>query len=371
MSVPSARADALAALALEGDLDLLLVTNLVGVRWLTGFTGSNALAILGTAEDAPARIVLTDFRYVTQIAEQVDGSWDRRQAKQELIGPALADHLPQAGGDRLPRVGFDDRSVTVSQLERIREAIGERVELVAAGGLVEELREIKDAGEVGRIREAAHLADAALLEVLERGLAGRTEAEVALDLEMAMRRHGAEAISFTPIVASGAHGALPHAEPRPVEIPAGVLVTIDWGAQLDGYCSDCTRTYATGEVDALARSIYDIVLEAQERSLAAVRPGASGREVDAVAREIITAAGHGENFGHGLGHGVGLEIHEGPRLSQLAPESARLQAGMIVTVEPGIYLPGDCGVRIEDLVVVTQDGADVLNTLPKALQVID
>ncbi len=245
MSVPSARADALAARAGERALDLLLVTDLVGVRWLTGFTGSNALAILGTGEDAPARIVLTDFRYVTQIAEQVDDSWDRRQAKQELIGPALADHLPEAGGERLPRVGFDDRSVTVSQLDRIREAIGERVELVAAGGLVEDLREIKDAGEVGRIREAAQLADAALLEVLERGLAGRTEAAVALDLEMAMRRRGAEAISFTPIVASGAHGALPHAEPRAVEIPAGVLVTIDWGAQLDGYCSDCTRTYAT------------------------------------------------------------------------------------------------------------------------------
>ena len=370
MTVPSTRADALASLGRGRGLDLLLVTNLVHVRWLTGFTGSNALVILGAGEDSPARIVLTDFRYTTQIAEQVPPTWDRRQATQELSGAALSEHLPQSAGDGLPRVGFDDRAVTVSQLERIREAIGDRAELVAAGGLVEELREIKDPGEVSRIREAAHLADAALLEVVGRGLVGRTEAEVALDLEVAMRRHGAEAISFTPIVASGEHGALPHAEPRPVPIAPGVLVTIDWGAKLDGYCSDCTRTYATGEVDALARSIYDVVLEAQETSLAAVRPALSGREVDAVAREIITAAGHGENFGHGLGHGVGLEIHEGPRLSQLAPE-APLQAGMIVTVEPGIYVPGVCGVRIEDLAVVTQDGAEVLNTLPKAFQVVD
>jgi Xaa-Pro aminopeptidase len=183
-----------------------------------------------------------------------------------------------------------------------------------------------------------------------------------------MRRAGAEAVSFPPIVASAQHSALPHAEPRDVEIPAGTLVTIDWGARLDGYASDCTRTFATGELDARDAEIYALVLRAQEASLAAVRAGAGGREVDAVARDIITAAGHGEHFGHGLGHGVGAEVHEGPRLSQRSDST--LEAGQVVTVEPGVYVPGAVGVRIEDLVVVTDDGREVLSGLPKDLQTV-
>ena len=366
----SERAELLAAAARERELDLVLVSGIVNVRWLTGFTGSNALAILGTAHGGSAGVFLTDFRYVTQVAEQVPPLWDRRQATQELLGPALAEHFPQWDGEGTPRVGFDDASVTVAQLERIREAIGERADLVAAAGLVERLREIKDEGEVSRIREAAHLADRALTEVLGRGLCGRTEADVALDLEVTMRRHGAEAPAFAPIVASGAHGALPHAEPRASVIERGTLVTIDWGARLEGYHSDCTRTFAAGGPPSeQARAVYELVLEAQEAGLAAVRPGPTGREVDALAREIIEAAGHGEHFGHGLGHGVGLEIHEGPRLSKLG--EAELAAGMVVTVEPGVYVPGSCGVRIEDLAVVTEDGADVLNTLPKHLREVD
>ena len=370
MSAADARAERLAAAAREHGVDLLLVTSLVNVRWLTGFTGSNALAILGASGDAPARIFLSDFRYTAQVQEQVPPTWDRREAAQELIGPALAEHLPALDGSDRPRVGFDDRTVTVHQLERIGEAIGERAELVPAGGLVERLREIKDAGEVSRIREAARLADAALTEVLARGVVGRTEAQVALDLEVAMRRHGAEAISFPPIVASGAHGALPHAEPRPVPIERDVLVTFDWGAQLEGYCSDCTRTFATGEVGEEQRAAYALVLEAQVAALAAVRPGPTGRELDAVARDVIAAGGLGDAFGHGLGHGVGLEIHEGPRLSRLAPEEP-LAEGMVVTIEPGVYLPGRFGLRIEDLAVITAMGSDVLNTLPKDLQILE
>ena len=197
---------------------------------------------------------------------------------------------------------------------------------------------------------------------------GRTERDVALDLEVTMRKAGAEAASFAPIVAAGEHSALPHAVPRDVAIPAGTLVTIDWGAQLDGYASDCTRTYATGELDPRDREIYEVVLRAQETSLAAVRAGAGGREVDAVAREIITAAGHGEHFGHGLGHGVGAEVHEGPRLSQRSDST--LAAGQVVTVEPGVYVPGAVGVRIEDLAIVTDDGCEVLTGLPKHLQTV-
>jgi len=184
-----------------------------------------------------------------------------------------------------------------------------------------------------------------------------------------MRRMGAEAVSFPPIVASGPHGALPHAEPRDVEIPPGTLCVVDWGAMLDGYASDCTRTYGTGgEVDPRDREVYDLVLRAQEAALAAVRPGPTGREVDAVARAIIDAAGHAEHFGHGLGHGVGLEVHEGPRLAKQGEDA--LQAGNVVTVEPGVYVPNAVGVRIEDLVIVTGDGAEVVSSLPKGLQVV-
>jgi Xaa-Pro aminopeptidase len=193
---------------------------------------------------------------------------------------------------------------------------------------------------------------------------------VAIDLELGMRRLGAESASFPPIVAAGAHGALPHAEPRREPIPRDVLVTIDWGALLDGYCSDCTRTYATGEgISAEAREVYALVRRAQEQGAAAVRAGPTGREVDAVAREVIERAGQGEHFGHGLGHGVGMEVHERPRLSRSNGDTP-LRAGNVVTAEPGVYLPGRMGVRIEDLLVVTDDGHEVLTGLTRDLTVI-
>ena len=362
-------ARAAAALA-ERELGALVVTNLVNLRWLTGFTGSNGLAVVGAGEDG-LRLFLTDFRYLTQSAAQLDEGWERRIAPEIL--PAAAEALVAAAGtagDDAPlRAGFDDATMSVKDHAALATAVGERVELVGAGGLIEELRLVKDAGELDRIRAAAKLADAALTEVLGRGLVGRTERDVALDLEYTMRRAGAQAVSFPPIVAAAQHSALPHAEPRDVEIPAGTLVTIDWGAELDGYTSDCTRTFATGELDPRDAEVYHLVLEAQERSLAAVCAGAVAREVDAVARDIITAAGHGEHFGHGLGHGVGAEVHEGPRLSQRSDST--LEAGQVVTVEPGVYVPGAVGVRIEDLAVVTQDGCEVLTSLSKELTVVD
>jgi len=266
------------------------------------------------------------------------------------------------------RLGFDDAQLSVREHARLRELVPDRVELVPAGGLVEELRAVKDRRELERIRAAALLADAALTEVLDEGIVGVTERDVALELEIRMRRLGAEGVSFPPIVAAGPHGALPHAEPRDVPIPAGTLVTIDWGAQLNGYASDCTRTFATGELDPRDAEIYALVLEAQETALDAVRAGRLGREVDAVARDLIEAAGHGEHFGHGLGHGVGLEVHEGPRLSRLG--DVALEPGMVVTVEPGVYVPGAVGVRIEDLVVVTDGAPEVLNSLPKTLRAV-
>ena len=248
---------------------------------------------------------------------------------------------------------------------KLAEKVADGVELIAAGGAVEGLREVKDRGELAAIREAQALATAALERTLERGLVGRTEREVALDLEREMREAGAEEPSFPSIVAAGPHGALPHAEPRDAQISSGTLVVIDWGARLDGYCSDCTRTIATGELDGEAAEAYELVRGAQAQALAAVRAGAEGRAVDAVARDVIEAAGHGEHFGHGLGHGVGLEVHEEPRLSKSA--EGELRAGNVVSVEPGVYLPGRLGVRIEDLVAVTDDGAEVFTTFPKTL----
>ncbi len=354
----SERLDRLLGAMGERELDLLLVTRLVNVRWATGFTGSNALAVVGPG----TRRFLTDFRYLSQAADEVDALWEREIAVELL--PRAAEGLPP--GEAL-RVGFDDEHLSVKEGARLAGLVPEGVELVGAGGLVEGLRAVKGPDELARIRAAARLADEALEEILARGLRGRTEREVALDLEVAMRRRGAEAVSFPPIVASGAHGALPHAQPRDVPIAPDTLVVVDWGAQLDGYASDCTRTFATGELDGLAREVYDLVLDAQQRALAAVRPGPTGKEVDAVARERIAAAGHADHFGHGLGHGVGLEVHEGPRLSTRG--DTPLVAGNVVTVEPGVYVPGAVGVRIEDLVAVTDDGHEVLSTLPKELRV--
>ncbi len=284
----------------------------------------------------------------------------------DLVEAAVAELAGMRGG----RLGFEEGSLTVKQHLRLRELLPAAWELIACGGLVEALREVKEPAELARIRAACELADEALREVLEAGVVGHTEREVAIELELRMRRLGAQAPSFPSIVAAGPHSALPHAEPRDVPIPRDTLLTVDWGALHGGYCSDCTRTYATGErLPEGAREVYELVLAAQLAGLAAVRPGPSGREVDAAAREVIERAGHGEHFGHGLGHGVGIEVHEGPRLSRTAGEQP-LRAGNVLTVEPGVYIPGRFGVRIEDLLVLSDRGPLVLTGLPKELTVV-
>jgi len=355
----AARAQTLAEKVAERELDALLVSKLVNVRWLTGFTGSNAAAVVGP----DVRRFVTDFRYLTQAADQLDPEWETE------IATDLLQRVADGIGDEPLRLGFDDEDLSVRLHGELAEALPDNVELLAAGGAVEALRAVKDAGEIDAIRAAARLADAALKDVLAGGLTGRTEREIALEIEIAIRRRGAEEVSFSPIVAAAEHGALPHAEPRDVPIPSGTLVVVDWGAQLGGYASDCTRTFATGELDPRDRAIYELVLHAQQEALAAVRPGPTGREVDAIARAIIDAGGHAEHFGHGLGHGVGLEVHEGPRLSKQGNDV--LAAGNIVTVEPGVYVPGAIGVRIEDLVLITEDGSEVLSGLPKELRIVE
>ena len=351
----AARGERLADLVAERELDRLLVTNLVNVRYLTGFGGTNGACICGPEE----RLFLTDFRYTERAAEEVEG-WEVITVSGDWYA-GIAERLSG-------RVGFEDDHLSVRSLRRLQEGLGEGTELIASGGAVEMLRRVKDAAELEAIGEAARLADDIYLFALERGLRGRTEAEVAAAAVARMRELGAEP-SFPPIVAAGPNGALPHAEPGGREITAGELVVFDMGAELDGYCSDCTRTFATGEPGEVASGVYGVVLSAQIAALGAVAPGAEGSAVDAVAREIIDAAGHGERFGHGLGHGVGMEVHEGPRLAASSEDT--LEAGEVVTVEPGVYLPGELGVRIEDLVIVTGEGHRVLSSLPKELQVVD
>jgi Xaa-Pro aminopeptidase len=356
----SGRAQRVIGLLGDAGVDALLLTNLVNVRYLTGYTGSNGLALIGFGVCA----FVTDFRYVEQAAQEVDAAFDRRRGERDLL-EAVEEALPNGP----LRLGFEEAYMSVRQHRRLRELLPDRIELVGVHGLVERLRATKEPDEVAAMRRAAAIADEALVWLLGNGLIGRTERELALELEQRMRLLGAEDASFTAIVAGGPHGALPHASPRDVEVVRGELVVIDWGARVDGYNSDCTRTVAAGAPDGEAESVYELVLQAQLAGVSAVRAGASGRDVDSAARSVIDAAGHGPEFGHGLGHGVGLEVHEDPRLSQRSDDV--LSAGNAVTVEPGVYLPGRFGVRIEDLVIVTQDGCDILSSVSKELIVAE
>jgi Xaa-Pro aminopeptidase len=349
------RGDRLEALLAEPELDLLLVTDLTNVRYLTGFTGTNGACVCGPG----TRIFLTDFRYTERAAAEVE-EWDTITVENDWLA-GIAEHLKG-------RFGFEDDHMAVRTLEKLKGKVGEGVQAAAAGGMVEQLRRVKDEGELAAVAEAAKLADQVWEWSIELGLAGKSERDVARAAEARIRGLGGEP-SFPTIVAAGPNGALPHAEPEGREIGRGELVVYDMGAKLDGYCSDGTRTYATGEPGEAAREVYEIVLAAQLAALEAVEAGAEGEAVDAVAREAIDAAGHGERFGHGLGHGVGLEVHEAPRLSLRSDDV--LAAGEVVTVEPGIYIPGQLGVRIEDLVVVTEGGHRNLSKLPKQLQLVE
>jgi Xaa-Pro aminopeptidase len=349
------RGERLAELVSARELDCLLVTHLVNVRYLTGFGGTNGACICSSEK----RLFLTDFRYTERAATEVDG-WEIETIEGDWLS-GLAERL--AG-----KVGFEDDQVSVRALQKLEQKVGEGVELAPAGGMVEQLRRVKDEDELAAIAAAAKLTDEVYRAVLEQGLCGRTEREVARGAEARIRELDAEP-SFPPIVATGANGALPHAEPGERVIEKGEFVVFDMGAELDRYCSDCTRTYACGEPDEQAREVYELVRAAQAAGLEAVAAGKEGKAVDAVARELIEAAGHGGRFGHGLGHGVGLEVHEAPRLSTRSEDT--LLAGDVVTVEPGVYLPGEFGVRIEDLIVISEDGHRNLSGLPKDLTVVD
>jgi Xaa-Pro aminopeptidase len=350
-----ARGDRLEALLSEAGLDRFLVTELTNVRYLTGFTGTNGACVCGPG----VRLFLTDFRYTERAAAEVEG-WETETLTADWL-KGIAERLEG-------KIGFEDDQMSVRLLGKLQEKLGEGTELVAAGGKVEDLRRVKDAGELAAIEEASKLADEVLRWTLEQGLAGRRERDVARATEARVRELGGDP-SFPAIVAAGPNGALPHAEPGEREIGRGELVVFDMGAKLDGYCSDGTRTFATGDPGEEGGAVYEVVRRAQAAALEAIRAGIKGEDADTAARQVIDDAGYGEAFGHALGHGVGLEVHEGPRLSQRSDDL--LAPGEVVTVEPGVYLAGKLGVRIEDLVVVTEDGLRNLSSLPKELQIVE
>ena len=338
-----------AALAGEG-LDGLLVTHLPNIRYLTGFTGSAAL-LLVRPDDA---LLVTDFRYATQAPQEV-GQSARVEIDQASVWQRLLQHLAELPPGSL---GIEAHALTVRDAERLGGAGRSRT--VATVDLVERLRAVKDPGELAAIRSAAVLAQDALAEVLPSVRIGRTEREIAADLEAALRRRGSEWHPFPTIVASGFRSALPHARTSGRAIEPGDWLLLDFGAQVDGYCADLTRTLVVGRrADERQRAIYELVQAAQRRALDHLRAGMTGREGDALAREVIAERGFGHAFGHSLGHGLGLEVHEAPRVAPTADAPLPLHA--VVTVEPGVYLPGWGGVRLEDDIYLGPGGAECLS----------
>lgn len=341
----------------RADLDALLVTTLPNIRYLTGFAGSSALLLV-----APLECVLfTDFRYAAQVEEEVGDAASVRIESSSLwsgLWPAIA------GRAGVQRIGFESSNLLHRDFARLLEQ-GARWHWRPTTDLVEAQRAVKDRDEVTAIVRAVEVAERALERTLEVLRPGLSESAVAGILEQHLRNLGSEAFPFPSIVASGPRSALPHARAGDRVLETGDLVLLDFGAVCDGYCSDITRTVVLGPATSAQRALYAVVQEANARASGAIRAGMSGMAADAIARDYIDACGHGEEFGHSLGHGIGLDVHEAPRLSRTA--DAPLAAGMVVTIEPGIYVPGWGGVRIEDDVVLTEDGREVLTSFPRHL----
>lgn len=341
--------------ALEANnLDAILITSPINRRYVTGFTGTAGVAIISKND---ARFI-TDFRYTSQATAQAK-EFKVIQHKQ-VIELEIKDQLKALG---VKRLGFEKDTVTFSQYEKYK-AIFE-TELVPVSGIVEALRSIKTAEELAIMKKAAKIADDAFEHVLGYIKPGAKEIDISNELEFYMRKLGATSSSFDTIVASGERSALPHGVASDKEIQSGELVTLDFGALYQGYCSDITRTVAVGEINEQLRTIYDTVLEAQLRGVDGIKPGITGKEADAITRDYITEKGYGDYFGHSTGHGVGLEVHETPSLASRSEQ--KLEPGMVVTIEPGIYVPGVGGCRIEDDLVVTNSGNERLTFAKKEL----
>jgi Xaa-Pro aminopeptidase len=355
MQMTSSRLTKLRAAMAERQLDGLVIAKPENRAYMSGFEGS-AGHLFVTGQNA---YLLTDFRYTEQAGAQAPDYEiiTSRTAHAEIA--SLSDKLG------IKRIGYEGDFMNVDDYEIFRKLHLSRT-LVSATSMVERLRMIKDASEITRMRRAAAIADEAWSHILGHIKPGVVERDLALELEFEMKRLGADGLAFDIIVASGVRSALPHGRASEKVILTGELLTFDFGAIASGYCSDMTRTVMVGEPTSKQREIYGIVLEAQLRGVAACRAGMTGKELDAVCRDYIAAHGYGDAFGHGTGHAVGRFIHEGPRVSAAA-ENDRLEAGMVVTIEPGIYLPGWGGVRIEDMVLVTEQGCERLSQSPKEL----
>lgn len=355
----SDRRNKLRRLVKKADLDALLVTNFTNVTYLTGFTGDDSYLLVTIGGDD---VVLSDLRYVTQLEEECEG------LELAIRGPGTSSlELAQQtiGKAKLKRIGFEAGSMTVSLLNSLSEAL-DGCQLEETDGWVEQLRVIKDRGEIEATRRAAELARRAFEVVRAKLTPEMTELQVAADLEYEIRRFGGKGLAFPAIVAVGPRAALPHANPTERRIGESDFTLIDWGANEGLYLSDLTRILVTAKISPKLRKLYGVVLKAQLAGIQAIRPGATCESVDRAARSVIEKAGYGKQFGHGLGHGTGLEIHEAPRLAK--GQSEVLKPGMIVTVEPGVYLPNWGGIRIEDDVLVTRSGHEVLTSVPKQLE---
>jgi Xaa-Pro aminopeptidase len=352
------RVDALRRLLAESEADAFFSLSPPTNFYLAGFSGTTSAVIISGKE----AIFLCDFRYTEQAGDQVKG-----YSVEEIAGT-----LETRVGEFLDKIGakvvaFEAAAHTVHQQQSVQKAFSGT--LLPELDLVRKLRCVKDEDEIEAIRGASELAESVLAEVLPQLTAGVMEREIAAEIEYGFKKRGAQGPSFDTIALFGARSSLPHGMPGDKRLRTGDVVLLDFGCRRTGYCSDLTRTYAFGTIPgAWFEEIYDLTLTAQRIALEAIRPGMVCREVDAIARNLIADAGYGERFGHGLGHGVGIEIHESPRLNK--ESDAVLEPGMIVTVEPGIYLPGKGGVRIEDLVVVTRDGSESLSKSPKKLKVL-
>lgn len=344
----------------QNQLEAIIISQSENRYYFSNFAGTAGMLLI----THDAQFLFTDFRYVKQGEEQ-SPHYQVIKTKTDLIS-AVTDMINQL---KLTKIGFEENYWTWGNFEKLTEKIkNSNIQLLPASNIIGQLRSIKSKEEIAILQKAVDLTDSAFAHLIKIIKVGIEEREVALELEFFMRRAGADGASFQYIVASGTRGAMPHGTASTKKIISGQLVTIDFGCMYQGYCSDMTRNLIFGEPNEQQQHIYDVVLKAQEAALAQIRAGMTGREADKIARDIIASAGYGENFGHGLGHGVGLNIHEAPNLS---PNSdVILQEGMVVTVEPGIYLAGWGGVRIEDMVIIKKDKCNRLTKTPKQLYIL-
>ncbi len=351
------RVDKLRQKLIENSLDALIITSSSNIYYLSGFSGTNAVLFITLKH----KILLTDFRYLEQAGKEAAG-FDIIRADRDLMAAVFR----QAEG--ITKIGIEEESISWAEYQQMAKLFA-GCSLIEASHILREMRQVKDQEEIDILRQAIRITDEAFRLILDKIKPGVEEEEISLDLEYSLRKMGASGRSFDYIVASGSRSALPHGVASAKKIEKRELLTLDFGAKYQWYCSDFTRTVFVGRPEAKHREIYDLVLEAQLAAIDIIKPGLTGKEVDAVARNIISQAGYAEYFGHGLGHSVGLEIHETPSFN--TREEMILEPGMVITVEPGVYLPGWGGVRIEDVVLVTNYGVEVLTQAPKQFIILD